>query len=67
MRVIGKKLTVLNRFLIFIQRMIYLLFLKRNKQKGLIDDYHFSIRRDWANKPKQNSDYGITSIRRIHL
>jgi SAM-dependent methyltransferase len=53
MRVIGKILTVLNRFLIFLQRRIYLLFLIRSKQKGLIDDYHFSIRRDWVNKPKQ--------------
>ncbi len=53
MRVIGRILTVLNRFLNFLQRRIYLLFLIRSKQKGLIDDYHYSIRRDWVNKPKQ--------------
>ena len=56
MRVIGRILSVLDRFLIFFQRKIYLLYLIRSKKKGLIDDFHFSIRRDWVNKPKQ---YGL--------
>jgi hypothetical protein len=52
MGVIGRILTVLNRFL-FLQRRILLLSLTKSKQKSLIDDFHLSIRLDWVNKSKQ--------------
>lgn len=53
MKIIGKILTKINHLFIYFQRLIYLIFLLRSKQLGLIDDWHYSIKREWVSKRKQ--------------
>ena len=53
MRIIGKVLALINLLLLYFQRQIYLLYLLRSKQKGLIDDFHYAIKKEWVSTKKQ--------------
>lgn len=56
MRIIGKVLSLINYLLIYLQRQIYLIFLLRSKQKGIIDDYHYFIKSEWV---KSRKEFGL--------
>lgn len=53
MRILGKVLILINYLLVYLQRKIYLLFLWRGREKGLIDDYHYFIKKKWVSTEKQ--------------
>lgn len=53
MRILGKVLSLINYLLVYLQRKIYLLILWRGREKGLIDDYHYFIKKEWVSTEKE--------------
>lgn len=53
MRIIGKVLPLINYLLVYLQRKIYLLYLWRGREKGLIDDYHYFVKKEWVSTEKE--------------
>ena len=53
MKIIRNALLIIKSISVKIQREIYLIFLYRSFKKGIIDEYHFEIKRDWVSKEKQ--------------
>lgn len=52
MRIFGKGIALINSLLVYLQKQIFLLYLLRSKQKGLIDDFHYDIKKEWVSFKK---------------